>query len=270
MAPTIKLSFPETRAFWELSVLFEDGHLLALDKPTGLLSLPDHDHPERPSLLGLLHAGIAQGKSWARERGLTHLTLVNRLETEVGGIVLFAKSKPVQVQLSNLFGAEKPLLRYLCLVSGAPPEDQFEVNAPLAPDLRQVGETKVDTRHGKKSRTLFSVLERFSRWTLLKCEPLTARPHQIQAHLRYVKLPIAGDAFYGGRPLLLSRLKPAYRLKPGRQEQALLGRTALHAAGLTFNHPVTGEPLNIESPQPKDLTVALKYLRQYASPQASL
>ena len=71
---TIKLSSPATREFWEIPVLFEDEHLLALDKPAGLLTSPDRYDPQRPNLMKLLHAGIAAGKPWARERNLTYLS----------------------------------------------------------------------------------------------------------------------------------------------------------------------------------------------------
>src|ERR1041384_377942 len=81
----IKLSSPATREFWEIPVLFEDAHLLALDKPAGLLTSPDRYDPERPNLMGLLHAGIAAGKPWAVERGLNYLSNAHRLDFETSG-----------------------------------------------------------------------------------------------------------------------------------------------------------------------------------------
>ncbi|MDW8308928.1 MAG: hypothetical protein RMK20_06105, partial [Verrucomicrobiales bacterium] len=74
MSAVVKLSSPETREFWEIPVLFEDEHLLALDKPAGLLTSPDRYDPRRPNLMKLLHTAIAAGKPWARERGLTYLS----------------------------------------------------------------------------------------------------------------------------------------------------------------------------------------------------
>jgi 23S rRNA-/tRNA-specific pseudouridylate synthase len=93
---------------------------------------------------------------------------------------------------------------------------------------------------------------------------VTDRTHQIRVHLQNSGLRIAGDALYGGAPLLLSRLKREYRLKPGRVERPLIARVALHAEQLELPHPITGETLAIASPLPKDLHVALKYLRLYA------
>jgi RluA family pseudouridine synthase len=262
--PVIKLSSPATREFWEILVLFEDAHLLVLDKPPGLLTSPDPNEPERPDLTTLLHAAIAAGKPWARERALAYLMNAHRLDSETSGVLVFAKSKSVFVTLADFFGIEKPGKKYLALVHSAPPEDRFEINAKLAPHPARPGMMSVDPNNGKRSRTLFEVLERFSRNTLLRCEPLTLRSHQIRVHLCYAGLRLAGDELYGGKPLWLSRLKPDYQLKPGREERPLISRPALHAEQLSLPHPVTGEALTITAPWPKDLTVAMKYLRRYA------
>jgi RluA family pseudouridine synthase len=268
--PIIKLSAPATREYWEIPVVFEDEHLLALDKPSGLLTSPDRYDPNRPNLMKLLHAGIAEAKPWARERGLTYLSNAHRLDFETSGIILLAKNKEMLVQLADLFGAEKPVKKYVALVQGAPVEDEFEIDAKLAPHPVRLGMMRVDPKNGKKSLTKFSVLEKFSRWTWMRCEPLTGRTHQIRIHLRHAGVPIVGDELYGGKPLWLSRLKPGYRLKPGREERPLLARVALHAEQLELKHPATSELVSITAPWPKDLTVAVKYLRQFAAEGAKI
>src|SRR4051812_9552190 len=254
--PVIKLSAPATHEFWEVPVVFEDEHLLALDKPSGLLTSPDRYDPNRPNLMKLLHAGIAEGKPWARERGLTYLSNAHRLDFETSGVILLAKDKTVLVQLADLFGAEKPVKKYVALVQGSPTEDEFEIDAKIAPHPVRLGMMRVDPKGGKKSMTRFFVLERFSRQTLLRCEPLTGRTHQIRIHLRHAGFPIVGDELYGGKPLWLSRLKPNYRLKPGKEERPLMARVALHAEQLDLVHPVTSQPISITAPWPKDFTVA--------------
>jgi len=260
----IKLSSPAARKFWEIPVLFEDEYLLALDKPGGLLTSPDRYDRQRPNLMKLLHAAIAGGKPWARERGLEYLMNAHRLDYDTSGVILLAKSKPVLVALANLFGSEKPLKQYAALAQGTPKTDKFEVEAGLAPHPVRTGLMRVDPKNGKRSRTVFEVLEKFSGWTLLRCTPFTGRTHQIRVHLRHAGLPVVGDELYGGKPLWLSRLKPNYRLKPGHEERPLIARVALHAEQLTLPHPVTGEILTITAPWPKDLKVAVKYLRQFA------
>ena len=264
MSAVIKLSSPETHEFWEIPVLYEDPSLLALSKPSGLLSSPDRYDPNRPNLMKLLHAAIASGKPWARERNLSYLMNAHRLDFETSGVMLLAKIKPVLVSLANLFGSEKPQRRYAALVQGKPQEDSFEVDARLAPDPVRIGVMRVDPKRGKRSRTLFRIREKFAGWTLLEVEPATGRIDQIRAHLRHVGLPLVGDALYGGKNLLLSRLKNNYHLKPNKVERPLLERAALHAEELSLPHPETNQPLHITAPWPKDLTVAVKYLRRYA------
>jgi RluA family pseudouridine synthase len=262
---TVKLSAPETREFWEIPILFEDEHLFALDKPARLLTSPDRYDPNRPNLMRLLHRDIQRGARWAASRGMTYLANAHRLDFETTGVILLARNKPALIALANQFGSDQPRKVYLALAHGAPAEDAFEVEAALAADARQPGRMRVDPKHGKRAKTAFEVIERFGGYVLLRCHPVSGRTHQIRVHLRHAGLPLVGDAVYGGRPLLLSRLKRDYRLKPGQTERPLMDRVALHAHRLTVAHPATGRPVVIEAPWPKDLTVAVKYLRRFGA-----
>ena len=190
MTITIKLSSPSTREFWEIPVLYEDGDLLALDKPIGLPVSAVRDEPNRPILMQLLHSGIGEGKPWATVRALSYLMNAHRVDLDVGGVLLLAKSKSVLVKLANLFGSETPAKRYVALAQGSPKEERFEVGAKLGIHPARAGFVRVDSRHGKRARTRFQVLERFAGWTLLHCELLTDRPHQIRVHLQNLGLPL--------------------------------------------------------------------------------
>lgn len=265
MSAAIKLSSPATREFWEIPVLFEDAHLLALDKPAGLATAADPANPARPNLADLLHQGIADAKPWAVERGLAFLSPAHRLDADVGGVFLLAKNKPTADALADLFGAEKPHKKFIALVWGNPPEPQFEADAKLAAHHLKPGLMCVDPRHGKKSKTTFTVLEIFSSWSLVQGWPLTDRPHQVRLHLKHAGFPVVGDELYGGKKLWLSRLKRNFRLKEGREERPLLAQTALHLEEISLPHPVTREPLTLRSEWPKPLRVAVKYLRQFAA-----
>jgi RluA family pseudouridine synthase len=262
----IKLSSPGTQEFWEIPVLFEDEHLLAINKPARLLTSPDRYDPNRPNIMRLLHEGITANKPWARERGLTYLSNAHRLDFETSGVLLLAKNKPALVAVANQFGAEKPLKVYVALVQGTPMEDAFEIDQPIAPHPTNIGLMRIDPKRGKKSCTQFAALEKFRGYTLMQCRPLTGRTHQIRVHLRHAKLPIVGDALYGGNKLWLSELKRHFRLRPNKEERPLISTMALHAESLALPHPVTGETATITAPWPKDLEVALKYLRRYAVP----
>ncbi len=265
MNAAIKLSSPATREFWEIPVLFEDEHLLALDKPGGLPASAQRGEPDRPDLLQLLHTAIAEEKPWTRERGLSYLMPAHRLEADATGVLLLAKSKPVLVSLLNWVGSGEPGRKFVVLAKGAPAEDQFTIDAKIAPHQLHSDLMRVDSQRGKRSRTVCRVLEKFAGYTLLECETLTDRIHQVRVHLRYAHLSVTGDALYGGQPLRLSSLKPNFRLKPNHTERPLLDRPALHAAELTLPHPVTSQAISITAPLPKDIRVALKYLRMYAA-----
>jgi 23S rRNA-/tRNA-specific pseudouridylate synthase len=263
MSPTLKISSPETQEYWEIPFLYEDNELLALNKPGGMLTSPDRLVPDRPSLMGLLHKGIAQGKPWAKERGLSYLMITHRLEAEASGVVLLAKSKSVFVKVVDFFNTGKPAKQCLALVQNQPTEDRFEVEAKIGPDPVRPGAMRINAKAAKHSHTGFEVQERFARYTLLKCELFTDRTHQIRLHLRYKGLPVVGDTLYGGRPLLLSRLKPNYSLKPNRKERPLIDRPAVHIESITLPYSLPNGMLTITSPWPKDLTVAVNYLRRY-------
>jgi RluA family pseudouridine synthase len=264
MSGIIKLSAPETGDYWEIPVLHEDEHLLALDKPTQLLTSPDRYDPERPNLMKLLHRDIGRNAPWVRERGVSYLANAHRLDFETSGVILLAKNKPALIGLANLFGSERASKKYLALVHGNPGQETFAVSKRLAPHPVKIGTIRVDEKHGKKSVTDCRVLERFRHHTLVECLPRTGRTHHIRVHLRSVGFPLVADTLYGGKPLLLSRLKPGYRPKPDEPEKPLMGRVALHAAELSVSHPVSGVLVTITAPTPKDLLVSLKYLRRFS------
>lgn len=264
MSGIIKLSSPATREYWEIPVLFEDEQLLALDKPCRLRTSPDRFDPERPNLMGLLHRDIARGAVWSRDRQITYLANTHRLDSETTGVILLAKTKPALVFLANQFGSERPVKTYLALAQGSPTEDAFSIELKLAPHPTRLGLMRVDQKTGKKAKTDFEVLERFSGYTLFQCRPATGQNHQIRVHLHAAHYPLVGDPLYGGRPLQLSRLKPKYRLKPKAIERPLIERACLHAAELSIAHPTKSTTIQIRAPWPKDLTVAMKYLRRYA------
>jgi len=253
VAEVLKLSSPATGDFWEIPILYEDEHLLVLDKPPVLLTAPDPSQAERPNLLEM-----------ARQRRPGYLMNAHGLDAGAGGVTVFVKNKSSFAAVADQFATDEPRRTYAALVRGSPVEDTFTANAKIGPHPLQMGVMRVDSREGKRSRTVFAVRERFDGYALLECRPLPDRAHQIPAHLKYLRLPLVGASLYGGQPLLLSTLKSGYRLKPGQTEHPLIAREALQAEEVMINHPITREKLTLRAPWPKDLTVAVKYLRRYA------
>lgn len=247
-----------------LDILHEDADILAVNKPAGMLVAPDRWDRARENLMNLLHAAIRHRRPWAVERGITYLSNVHRLDAGTSGVLLLARSKAALVRLAAEFKQRKTQKTYAALVEGAPPEPEMEIHLPLAPSLKHPGLSEVNRTHGKPATTRITLLERFRGYSLVHAEPATGRLHQIPVHLREIGCPLVADSDYGsGLPLLLSRLKKHYKLKP-EGERPLMARPALHAEQLEL--PPTGShpPLVITAPWPKDLTVALKYLRRFA------
>ncbi|MEO8429687.1 MAG: pseudouridine synthase [Verrucomicrobiota bacterium] len=260
----IKLSSPATKQFWEIPILYEDDRLLALDKPSQLPVSPDRYNLQGPSLMKLLHRDIGRGAPWSASRQIKYLANAHRLDSELTGVILLAKDKATLIALADQFGIDAPTQTYVALAHRNPTEHAFQVNAKLARDPVEPRMIRVDEKQGKRASTSFEILEKFAAYTLLKCRPLTSRTHQIRVHLQHAGHPVVGDSLYGGGSLLLSTLKPNYRLKPNRTERPLLDRVALHAESLRIIHPVSKSALTITAPWPKDLVVAVKYLRRFA------
>jgi len=249
---------------WVFPVLYEDDHFLALDKMTHMAVTHSQLFPERPSLFELIRHAIDSRARWVEKRNINHLGFAYRLDFETSGISLFCKSNEARQRIGDLLGANQEKREFLCLAHGSPQEETFEVNAKIGwvtgePEIMMAG------KRGKFASTKFEVVERLPGFTLLRCLPSTDRKHQIRAHLQHAGLPPVGDAYYGGSLLMLSRLKKNYRPRRDGTENPLLDRAALHYAKLKFEHPFTGDAVEIECGLAKDMEVALKYLRKYAT-----
>lgn len=253
------------------TILFEDAAMIAFDKPSGLLIAPDRWDKKRENLMGLVHAKYGHG-----------VANVHRLDADTSGLLLCAKTKPALDFLSGQFQSKTVQKKYLALAVVLPVEQAMKVVAPvrdaagllpdaftveiaLGEDERQPGRMRVfKGRGGKDCVTEFTVLERFGRYVLLECRPLTGRTHQIRVHLAAVGAPILNDPFYGDPEikLLLSDLKRRYK---GREEEKpLIDRLALHASELTLKHPESREPITLSAPLPHEFEIALKYLRKFS------
>ena len=235
---------------------------MAVNKPAGLLVAPDRWDKQRENLMGLLHQGISAHRPWATARQLTYLANAHRLDYNTSGVLLLARTKPVLTILAALLREHAVRKTYAVLVHNCPESDTMTIDYPIGPNPRTPGRSVIDQSTGKPAQTAIHVEEKFGRYTLLTAQPATGRLHQIRVHLQGIGCPVVGDPPYGGKALLLSRLKPHYKVKP-EGEKPMIDRPALHAQEIAFTHPQTQAPIVIRAEWPKDFTVAVKYLRKF-------
>lgn len=256
----------EDKLRWQLPVLFDEPHLLVVDKPSGLPVLADPVSPGGPSFLGLMQDARARRGDWFSGNDPDFLATPQRMDAEASGVLVVARTRACWQALANLFASHLAPTVTLALVEGSP-QDTFTISAPLARKPAPTGFYRVDKERGKRSETRFEVVERFRKFTLLRCRVIGGRPHQIRAHLRRHGLRLVGDELYGGRSLNLSRLKPGYRFKRDLEERPLIGRPALHVESVRLPAVAPGIPgeVVVEAPLPKDFEVGLKYLRRYGA-----
>jgi tRNA pseudouridine32 synthase / 23S rRNA pseudouridine746 synthase len=204
--------------FHTIAILYENEHLIAVDKPVKLASIPERN-PEKTSLLKIL--------SEARQ---IKLYVVHRLDKQVSGVILFAKNPETHRYLNRLFEQRKIHKTYLALVHGLIEEDSGTIDKPL----RRFGSGRMgeDQEKGKPCITQFTVERRFFGYTLIKVYPRTGRKHQIRAHFFSIGHPIVGDTLYGDKSL-----------------QKKYPRLMLHALAVRFSSPAM-EDILIESPIP--------------------
>lgn len=218
------------------AVLYEDEHLLALDKPAGLAV-----HAGSGVQVGAIEVLRALYPE------LPGLELAHRLDRETSGVLLFAKHRASLTEVHELFRADRVHKTYLALVHGAFPEALAEVDAPLEKNTLRGGERMVEVRlDGKPSVTRFRVLRRFPAATLVEAMPVTGRTHQIRVHAAHAGHPLVGDPKYGVGQLDRG-LVPTPR------------RLFLHAASLRLALAAQNE-LRIEAPLPEDLRQFLSAL----------
>jgi 23S rRNA pseudouridine1911/1915/1917 synthase len=247
------LEEPETPR--ELPELFCDDWLLVLDKPAGL--------PIHPT--ARYHKGTLV--SLVRERYGFQADPVHRLDRETSGAIVCGRSTDVCRTLMRAFAGGRVHKEYLAITEGAPTDDEFRVDAPIAEGTELVRiAVRIDRAQGKPARTRFKVLERFSRdgepFALVRAFPETGRQHQIRIHLREAGFPVVGDKMYGPDAGYFDRFSKK-TLEPEAWRRLRLPRHALHAALIRFDHPETGEPVVFQSPVPADLSA---FLTQAGSP----
>jgi len=239
-----------------LSVLYEDEHLLAIDKPPGLVVHPAPGHASGTLVNALLHrVRDLQGVGGELRPGIVH-----RLDRDTSGVLLVAKTDLAHASLSRQMKRRTMRKEYLALVAGVPRVRKGEVAFAIARDprdrkrMKAFRVTEAAPAGAREARTLFEIeREAFALGlTLLRCRLITGRTHQIRVHLAASGLPVVGDPVYG-RPRYDRVTDPALK-----KALAAFPRQALHAERIALRHPATNEPLEIAAPVPEDLARLLE------------
>ena len=226
-----------------LDVVYEDDDVIVVNKPTGLVVHPAPGHPDGTLVNALLHHC---GDSLSGIGGEKRPGIVHRIDRDTSGLIIAAKNDAAHLALSAQLKDHSLSRTYECLVTGNMKQDSGTVDAPI-------GRSSADRKKmavvptGRRAVTHWEVVARYPGVTHLRCRLETGRTHQIRVHMAHIGHPILGDTVYGAK-------KPV----PGLTGQCL------HAAGLRFVHPRTGEPVELRCPLPPEFTAMLQKLQSKA------
>ncbi|AJY76386.1 RluA family pseudouridine synthase [Paenibacillus beijingensis] len=222
-----------------LEIVYEDGDVIVLNKPRGMVVHPAPGHASGTVVNALMHhctdlSGI---------NGVLRPGIVHRIDKDTSGLLMAAKNDRAHISLAEQLKEHSVTRKYIALVHDNLQHDRGTIDAPIGRDVQDRKMFTVTSKGGKKAVTHFAVLERFGDYTLVELQLETGRTHQIRVHMKYIGHPLAGDPVYG------------------RSKTVDLKGQALHAAVLGFVHPRSGEYLEFEEPIPADMEHVLTSLR---------
>jgi len=227
-------------------ILFENADFIAMNKPAGLLSVPDRIQ-SAPSLKDLLLEKYG------------NIFTVHRLDRETSGVIVFAKTAEAHQYLSIIFQEREVEKKYFGIIWGVPAVVSGIIELPIMEHPAKNG-TMVVNRKGKAAATGFEMVRDFGKYSLIQFSLFTGRTHQIRVHMKETGHPILCDSLYGdGKPFLVSSLKKNYKHSGFEEEKPILNRLALHAARLSFTD-MLGKQVTLEAEMPKDMRALINQL----------
>lgn len=239
--------------FIALDVLFEDDHLIAVNKPPAMVV-----HPARGHWSGTLASALVHHcQVLSSVGGPTRPGIVHRLDRDTSGVIVAAKSDLAHLRLAEQFERRSIEKTYLAIVRGVPDRDRDRIELSIGkhPYHREKMAIRDDHETSRAATTEWAVVERFRRHALLEVRPRTGRTHQIRVHLAHAGFPVLADRLYAGH----ARITEADL--GGASLDLVLERQALHAFRLVLRHPATDAPLQLEAPLAPDMARAVEILR---------
>lgn len=233
-------------------ILLETADYIAVNKPSGMLSIPDREGKE-PSLKMMLREKYGE------------IFTVHRIDRDTSGLIVFARNEAAHKHLSAQFEGRLTKKLYTGIVIGSPSNPKGTVNVPIAEHPAQNG-TMIVHRKGKESITDYEVVQDFGICSYMGFRIHTGRTHQIRVHMKEIGHPLVCDPLYGdGKPIFISALKKKYNLSKNElEERPILNRLALHAFQLSFTAP-DGTLIELEAPLHKDMRATLQQLEKRTS-----
>jgi 23S rRNA pseudouridine955/2504/2580 synthase len=226
--------------------IFENENLLVVNKPPFISSLHEREGGEI-NMLNIARKSIPDAQ------------ICHRLDKETSGCLIIAKNPETYRSISMQFERRKIKKVYHAIVNGTHVFNDLEIDLPIL----NMGNKNVsiNKQEGKAAQTIFNSIKYFKHYTLIECQPVTGRMHQIRIHLATQRAAIAGDEMYGGKPVFLSHIKRGYQLGKDQEELPIMKRFALHAKEVTFKLE-NNEVITVEAPYPKDFATLLKLLEK--------
>ncbi len=225
-----------------LDIVYEDGDLIVLNKPKGLVVHPAPGHESGTLVNALLYHC---GDTLSGIGGVTRPGIVHRLDMDTSGLMLCAKNDMAHQRLSAQLSDRSLSRVYEAILRGTPKETEGTVDAPIGRSPNDRKKMAVTQNHARRAVTHYRVLETYPGFSYVQCKLETGRTHQIRVHMAHLGHPVAGDPLYGG----------------GKNELGLTSQ-CLHARHIRFIHPATGEEMSFSSELPEEFTRALSRLRQ--------
>jgi 23S rRNA pseudouridine955/2504/2580 synthase/23S rRNA pseudouridine1911/1915/1917 synthase len=234
-----------------IEILFEDEVMVAINKPSGLLTIPDRYNNLLTSAYSILK----------EKYGMIYI--IHRLDVGTSGILLFAKTSESHSFLSDQFSNHTIRKIYTAVLNGVLRVDTQEIDIPLLNNPNRKGGV-IPSSRGKDSFTILNVLDRYKFATLVEAELRTGRLHQLRAHTAAIGYPLLVDSMYGTTSdFKVSSIKRRYNLRKNEEEKPIISRPTMHATRITFLHP-NGTEMTIEASFPKDFAALLQVLNKYS------
>jgi 23S rRNA pseudouridine1911/1915/1917 synthase len=244
-----------------LNIVFEDEHLIVLNKPAGLVVHPGHGNYTGTlvNALAWYYRELPLFKSEDPRPGLVH-----RIDKDTSGLLVIAKTEQAKVKLALQFFEKTSERRYHALVWGIPKESEGTITGNIGRSLknRQVFTVFPDEDFGKHAVTHYKVLKEIGYVSLLECRLETGRTHQIRVHMKHINHPLFNDSTYGGNQILRGTTFTKYKQFVHNCFK-MLPRQALHAKTLGFTHPATGQQLSFDSELPEDMASVIQKWENY-------